>query len=311
MFGVLAVNKPAGLTSRDVVNRIQRLVRPAKVGHTGTLDPLATGVLLLAVGPATRLVEFSHAAGKTYDGLFELGLQSDSLDIESEVRPVPDGAVPNQGQLEAELENWTGVVEQIPPKFSAINIQGRRAHELARAGEDFSIPSRQVTIERIRLTDFEFPKFRLIIQCGTGTYIRTLGSDVARALGTDCVMCELTRTAIGTVSVADCVDLGSLQTLEEVEKRLLSPIVLLEHLAQVVLAEEGCRKIRNGIAISASEFLEPPPTSEPITAISQTGQLVAVLSRKGSDTYRSLRVFQNTSDTIHPMHMRLPQSPES
>ncbi|MEM7474756.1 MAG: tRNA pseudouridine(55) synthase TruB [Planctomycetota bacterium] len=297
MFGVLPVDKSAGKTSRDIVNQVQRVLKPLKikVGHTGTLDPMATGVLLIAVGHATRLMEFSHRSEKEYCGTFEAGKTSDSLDTEGEVRTLDEAKEFSQADLEAALPRFTGLIEQVPPKYSAIHVDGKRAYELARQGKDFEVPSRQVTIHRVSLTEFGYPRFSLQICCSSGTYIRTLGSDIARSCGSDAVMSDLRRTRIGSVSVENCLSLEKLDSKEAVERALLAPHVLLDQLAKCTLAEDSATRIRNGIRLERSDLLGLSDLAEdPIAAFDAEKSLVAILEKHSSGSYRSLRVFQNT-----------------
>ncbi len=179
MFGVLAVDKPTGMTSRTVVNRIEKLVRPLRVGHTGTLDPLASGALLLAVGSATRLVEFSHLQSKSYLVDFLLGHCSPSLDAEQTLVSLPHAPRLTREQFERASRDFVGEIMQVPPKFSAVHVNGQRAYDLARQGKEFDVPPRRVSVHGLDIVAFDYPQVSLNVDCGTGTYIRTLGSDIA------------------------------------------------------------------------------------------------------------------------------------
>ena len=326
MMGVLAIDKPAGKSSRGVVNHVQRAFRPKKIklGHTGTLDPLATGVLLIAVGQATRLTEFSHLGSKEYIGTFELGKTSDTLDIEGELQPVECPEL-NLEQLESACQQFQGMIEQVPPKYSAIHIDGRRAYDLAREGKDFDVPKRQVTIHSLAVESLQFPIMKLRIACSTGTYIRTLGSDIAKALGTDAVMTELVRSRVGAISLEQCIELESVQTESDVQNALLSPLTLLDELPQCMLSDKGAGLIRNGIAVGSSHFENPPKgkaerrrnnadlagSQNRWVAVNSSGKLVAILKPAAQETYRSVRVFQNTNETAQPSSTNTRQSPES
>lgn len=305
MFGVLAVDKPAGMTSRGVVNRIERLVKPLRVGHTGTLDPMATGVLLLAIGSATRLVEFSHLQSKSYEAEFWLGHISDSLDTEGPVQKIDGAPEVSPEQLAAALPCWVGSVEQTPPKFSAVHVAGQRAYDLARRGLDFELPSRTVEIHRIELLHFDGSRFTLRIDCGTGTYIRSLGSDIARQLGSDAVMTRLARTRIGELERAQCVGLDQLLDRESVAAHLHSPSILVASLPRIELDEAAAARIRNGIPLQL-----PLHQTGPIAAVDAQGELVAIVQRSG-ESYRSLRVFQKTNETPQPSNSSSPHNPES
>ena len=197
LFGVLPINKRAGISSRVVVNRIQRLVHFERVGHTGTLDPMATGVLLMAIGNATKLVEFSHELPKAYAATFEFGKTSDTLDVTGQITELPVECIPTREQIETELCKWQGRVQQVPPNFSALFIDGKRAYKLARKGVDFDLAPRDVEINKLELLEYDFPKLKLNIECGSGTYVRAIGRDIAAGLGTQAIMTELTRTKIG------------------------------------------------------------------------------------------------------------------
>ncbi len=305
MFGVLAVNKPAGLTSRDVVNRVQRLVRPLKVGHTGTLDPMATGVLLVAVGPATRLVEFAHEAHKFYVGDFRLGETSETLDTEGTIESLENAPAVNSNELEGELKNWIGQIEQTPPKYSAIHIDGRRAYELARSGTEFEVPIRQVIIHALTVSYFEYPEFRIEIECGTGTYIRSLGNDIAQAIGSAAVMTGLIRTRIGAIELSDCCELDELRNCDDVTNRLIGPRCLLDALPTITLDGSKCQSIRNGIPVELNV------QEQRVAACDSQGRLVAVLERTGGTTYRSLRVFQSAVADNQPNNTSNPHNAES
>lgn len=314
MFGYLAIDKPAGMTSRDVVNRVHRVVKPVKCGHTGTLDPLATGVLLIALGPATRLVEFSHAASKSYRAEFLLGRRSDTLDVEGEVHELSDATVVPKSDLLAELQKWIGPVQQTPPKFSAINVQGKRAYDLAREGKSFELPSRNVLIHSIELVRYEYPQLELNVNCGTGTYIRSLGSDIARGVGSDAVMSQLVRTSIGKTQLDECVQLADLKDAETAARHIRPPQDLLPGIPQVIADHQRCIQIRHGIPLSTADIAAWCAVGQPLppqlAVLDEDQELIAVLEHRGAD-YRSLRVFQKASEMVQPKSISTPQIPES
>lgn len=322
MIGVLPIHKPAGFTSRDVVNRLQGILRPygkLKLGHTGTLDPLATGVLLVAVGHATRLVEFSHHSRKCYQAEFQLGCQSETLDAEGTVVHLEHPHIPSVAQWNDEVGRWIGSVQQVPPRFSAVHVQGQRAYDLARSGRDFDLEPRTVSIHQIHTLAFDYPSVRLEIECGTGTYVRSIGSDIARALGSDAVMTQLTRSSIGSVQLQDCTSLDNLRSVEDVQSTLLPPERMVEALPMVKLNEHASQQIRNGIPIPNEELSHtidgPSATSTderlPWVALDGDNRLCAILTPKDQSCWRSLRVFQKTTATAHPSKIKTPHSPES
>ena len=184
MFGVLNLNKPPGVTSRDVVNVVQRIVKPIKVGHAGTLDPMATGVLLVCVGPATRLISLLQQAPKNYVAEFRLGERSDTDDSTGTVSVQEASASSvTMSQLETTLQSFVGSFDQVPPVFSAVKVQGQRAYAKARRGEDVQLLAKRVTVYAIDLLDFSWPVVSLRIRCGSGTYIRSIARDLGEKLG--------------------------------------------------------------------------------------------------------------------------------
>jgi tRNA pseudouridine55 synthase len=218
--GILNLNKPAGMTSRRVVDLVQRLVRPEKVGHAGTLDPLATGVLVVCIGAATKLTEYVQCMPKSYVGTFLLGRQSATEDIEGRVVELPNPPVPTVEQIQQAANSFTGNVLQRPSAFSALKIKGRRAYKLARKGEHPELAPRPISIHRIAVRSYEYPELVLEVDCGRGTYMRALGRDLAASLGTAAVMSALVRTAIGNFLLDEAQDPGEL-TSENISRHLL------------------------------------------------------------------------------------------
>lgn len=280
-FGILNINKPADWTSRDVVNRVQRIARPAKVGHAGTLDPLATGVLLCCVGPATRLMTYIHQLPKSYQGTFLLGKTSPTEDTEGEITSVP---VPNNLQakdLEAVLPNFLGDIEQIPPAYSAIRIDGERAYKAARRGDDVTMPSRRVLIHKLELVQFDSESFTLNVECGTGTYIRSLGRDIARAVKTDAVMSELTRTSIGPFSLRDSLSVDDI-TRETIDQQLLSPKRALDHLPNHIVSQQEAERFSNGLGLAVPDPILANATAESPIVVVNDGRVVGLgIERRG------------------------------
>lgn len=219
MVGFLLIDKPDGLTSHDVVNRVRRLTGEKRVGHAGTLDPFATGLLLVGVGRvATR--EFPKLVGldKVYEATFALGGTSDTDDRTGALTPSPAAARPSQDAIENAVRTFIGPIEQIPPNYSAIKIGGKKMYELARAGKEIERKPRAVTIHAYDV--LEADPLRVRIACGSGTYIRSLARDLGEALGTGGYVEELRRTAIGPFQIARSVPLASL-TPENVADALI------------------------------------------------------------------------------------------
>ncbi|MDG1874204.1 MAG: tRNA pseudouridine(55) synthase TruB [Mariniblastus sp.] len=280
MFGFLNINKPRGETSRTVVNSVQKLVRPFKVGHAGTLDPLATGVLVVCVGPATRLTQFVQRMPKTYLGTFRLGVESDTEDLEGQVIPV-EGAEPvDRSQLESVLKEFVGQIQQLPPRYSALKVNGRRAYKLARAGADFELNPRTITIESISLVDFTYPEFKIELECSSGTYVRSLGRDIGRRLGSGAIMTNLTRTAIGNFSITDSISPIGIG-VESIRENLVAAQDRLDDLSYIAVPNTQLELFANGYTWEPKS----PLTDGQVGAVDESGRLLAILNRKAPDCY--------------------------
>jgi tRNA pseudouridine55 synthase len=296
MFGVLNINKPAGLTSRDVVNRVQGLVRPHKAGHAGPLDPLATGVLLVCVGQATRLVEFAQRLRKHYRGTFLLGRRSDTEDADSAVEVLENPPEPTRRQLEAAAARFVGNLQQRPSRQSAIKVAGRRAYELARAGADFEQAPRAIVIHGISIVRYQYPELVLDVQCGAGTYIRALGRDLAEALGTGAVMTALERTRVGSFHVAQGVGPAELRA-DGCAAHLQAPSCLVDALPRLTVNGDDLRELQHGRAIEMRDrqIENPSPTPEPaqgeIAAFDAEQNLVAILRQRQPGLLYPVRNF--------------------
>lgn len=248
---LLNVNKPPGITSRDAVNRLQRLVRPAKVGHAGTLDPLASGVLVIAVGGATRLIEFVQQMPKRYRATFLLGRSSTTEDIEGEVTLLPDAREPARDELTAGASQLTGEILQRPPAYSALKVGGRRAYQLARRGDTPELAPRPITIHQFEIVRYEYPEFDAEIVCSSGTYVRSLGRDLAESLGTAAVMSALVRTAVGGFRLEDAWNLDQIAA-DNLEQALLPASRAVEQLPRYDLSETETQAVRHGRTIVAT-----------------------------------------------------------
>jgi tRNA pseudouridine55 synthase len=284
MFGLINLNKPAGWTSRDAVNRVQRLIKPVKVGHAGTLDPIATGVLVLCLGPATRLIEHVQRMEKRYVGAFLLGRRSPSDDVEIEPELLPHAPEPTLAEIQAALPSFTGELQQVPPAYSAIKIAGQKAYDLARAGKSPEMQPRPVKIHAIEVVRYEYPELVLDIRCGSGTYIRALGRDLAESLGTAAVMSALERTAIGRFTILDALPDDQV-TAESLAANLRPPLDALADAPQRLVTPEEESELRFGRPIAAGEN-QPPEAA----AVNAGGELVALLRLKRGE-YWPWRVF--------------------
>ncbi|QEG00926.1 tRNA pseudouridine synthase B [Stieleria maiorica] len=286
MFGFLNCNKPVGFSSRDLVNVVQGRLRgrKVKVGHCGTLDPLASGVLVIGVGPAAKLVPFVHETSKTYRATFRLGAESPTGDLEHEPTVYPDHPIPTPGALSSACDALTGTIEQIPPAYSAIKVNGKRAYKMAREGMDVAMPTRTVQVDAIEILAYDYPDLQLMITCGTGTYIRTLGMDVAKAVGTVAVMTSLVRTRVGEFSISDAASVPQLRD-QELTSLLLPAAKGVSHLPRLTVSPDDCQRLSNGLCL---DDRQPETTgavvSDPahVAAITPAGHLKAILVQKRS-----------------------------
>lgn len=294
LFGFLVCDKPPGMTSRDVVNVIQRRVRPAKVGHAGTLDPLAEGVLVVGIGPAVRLIPYVQQLPKHYSGKFRLGQSSVSGDLEGEIQQHPDLPIPSRRQLEDAAQGLVGRITQVPPAHSAIWVDGKRAYKRVRDGEQVDMPSREVVVHSMQVTDYEPPDFALKIVCGSGTYVRTLGIDLARAVGNESVMTYLQRTAVGGFRIDDALSVDSLRN-EPLEPRLISPVRAVELLRKIVIDQEESTRLGNGLALQRECEVDGQAETE-MAAVTKDGRLRAILRIKRG-AWHPYRVFPLDTET--------------
>ena len=252
LHGILVIDKPAGLTSHDVVARVRRLTGERRVGHGGTLDPFATGVLPVCVGQATRLVEHLSDADKRYLAEIVLGIQTDTDDLEGTVigtAPVPSL---ERAALDHALDAFRGPIQQTPPAYAAIKIGGRKLYELARAGEPVVAAARPVTIHRLEVINWRPPALTLLVDCGKGTYIRSLARDIGHHLGSAGYVQHLRRARSGPFGLADAWTLEELEAGWEPARWPLVALhpeaLLLDQLA-LALTSEATRAWRHGMAV--------------------------------------------------------------
>jgi tRNA pseudouridine55 synthase len=282
-YGILNLFKPIGPTSRDCVNKLVKLFRPSKVAHAGTLDPLAQGVLVILVGPAVRLMDEIHELDKEYVAGFHLGQRSPSGDLETACEPVPVGMQVNRNSIHDAMRKFLGPTVQTPSSYSAIRVNGKRAHRSARLGTDVQMPPRTIMIHELELLACDPPRIRLRIRCSTGTYIRTLGSDLAKSLGTDAVMTELTRIRVGPFGIESSLPLDMVQAHFS-DAFLEPPISALQDWEQWSVDDVVMRRILDGQRLAAEEVL---PTSHNRIAVLDSRKILrAVLKRLPDGTWR-------------------------
>jgi tRNA pseudouridine55 synthase len=257
--GVLLLDKPRGMTSNQALQTAKRLLNACKAGHTGSLDPLATGLLPLAFGDATRISQFLLDADKRYRAVLRLGVNTTTFDAEGEVtRERPVRLTPRE--VQRALEPFVGSIEQVPPMYSAIKIGGATLYKLARAGIEIEREARPVMIHALELVSLEDARLELGVHCSKGTYIRTLAHDLGEALGCGAHIEELRRTAVGGLSVESAVGLEALEQMPDHEARvhrLLPMDAVLGHIPPVHLTHLAAQYLRQGQAVSARHGLSP------------------------------------------------------
>ncbi|GFN31847.1 tRNA pseudouridine(55) synthase TruB [Paenibacillus xylaniclasticus] len=261
MEGIIAVWKPAGWTSHDVVAKVRGITRERRIGHAGTLDPQVTGVLPLCIGRATRVVEYLQERPKAYEAVLQLGIATDTEDMTGNVIEEADSVTVTKEQVAAVLASFVGEIEQVPPMFSAVKIDGKRLYELAREGVTVERKARKVTIYEIGLLDFEQddhrPTLRFEVQCSKGTYIRTLCVDIGKKLGVPAAMAELTRTVSGGFTREDCLTIEQIAQLQQdghLQSRIMSVDRALLHMPEAIATGRAAEMALQGRKISAERL---------------------------------------------------------
>lgn len=280
MQGFLNINKPQGWTSRDVVNAVVRcLPRGTKAGHAGTLDPLATGVLVVAVGRATRLISMAQEGRKRYRAEFLFGRTSDTEDIEGEVVELENPPQPTADAIASVLPELTGDIMQRPPAYSAIQVGGKRAYDLARKGEEVELAPRPVRVESIEVLSYDYPTLTLDVECGKGTYIRSLGRDLAEKLGTGAVMSALVRTQVGAFRLENAVSMDDVR--QDGLERHIRPLIeaIPESMARVTPPQDALRRLLQGQIVTLDAAAEE-------VAVLWEEEVAAIAQRVGPGRYR-------------------------
>lgn len=282
---VLPLDKPSGPTSHDMVARTRRALGTKRVGHTGTLDPFASGLLLLCVGRATRVAEYLSALDKTYEATVRLGRTTDTLDREGRVISEQEGSTTlRRDEILDALEGFTGDIEQVPPQYSAKKVEGEAMHRRARRGEHVELEPRNVRIHEVTLLSMDLPLLRLRVRCSSGTYIRSLARDVGEVLRVGAHLAELRRTAIGAFHVADALSADALDDLARVAAAALSPLAALGHMPSVEVGDEAVERLGQGrpIAVdpahSGSAWTRGP---DPAVVLARAGEIVAIAEARG------------------------------
>lgn len=285
--GVLVVDKPVGLTSHDVVQIIRRGTGIRRIGHTGTLDPRASGVLVVLIGPAVRLSEFVSAEDKRYQATIRLGSSTDTYDSEGTPSAEVDVDVSRE-RFDELLLSYVGEIEQIPPAYSAIKVQGKKAYEMARRGEEVKLEPRIINVHSLEILEWELPEVVVDVHCSSGTYVRSLAHDIGEELGVGGHLAGLRRTKSGHFTLRDSVSLRQLRDEFEAgtwAQHLIPAAEALGDWPAVTLDEDMLKKVRNGNRIPAEAGV-----SGQARALSEEGDLVAIIEVDG-DEWQPRKVF--------------------
>ncbi|MFC4811242.1 tRNA pseudouridine(55) synthase TruB [Paenibacillus sp. GCM10023250] len=306
MDGILAVWKPAGWTSHDVVAKVRGILKVKRIGHTGTLDPQVTGVLPLCIGRATRVVEYVQDRPKSYEAVMQFGLATDTEDLTGTITEQLPEVTVTEAQIRAVLASFVGEIEQVPPMFSAVRVGGKRLYELAREGQVVERKPRKVAIYGLELLETQLdqphPVIRFSVVCSKGTYIRTLCVDIGAALQVPSVMVKLTRTMSGGFTEADCLtleDVARLNAAGELADRLTPPGEALDHFPRISVGGADVLGAFQGKRIPLQAILahEPYESGFLVRVYGEDGTFAGVFQPdEGSGTLKAVKVFTPTGD---------------
>ncbi len=298
LHGILLIDKPAGWTSHDVVAKARRVTGQRKIGHTGTLDPMATGLLVLCLGDATRLVEYMSGHDKRYEGTITLGVTTDTDDADGQVvgeRPVPEL---DDSDLERIYEQFSGPIAQRPPSFSAVKVAGKRAYAIARSGGDPHLHAREVVVHSISLHRLGGVELGVTVHCGPGTYIRSLARDIGRVIGCGAHLSKLRRTAVGRFELADAVALERLESAghADPEELLLAADEGIIEWPAALLQETSAAAFAHGSAVDSA------PNSRNVRTLTRVfnggGAFVGVGEIASSGQLRPIKVMANLAKSM-------------
>lgn len=276
MHGLLNLYKPSGPTSHDCVGRVRRVLQTRRVGHAGTLDPLARGVLVMGIGNGTRVLEYLHGLPKTYRARMVFGRVTDSQDVTGALLSEEDASGVTRPAIEAALEPFRGDIMQVPPMVSALKVGGRKLYELARKGETVEREARAVTIHSLEILEFipgPAAELEFRVTCSGGTYVRTLCHDLGAALGVGGTMAELEREAVGSFRAGDAVHLEDLRS----DTPLVPLGSALSHMPSLVVGPEQAARLAHGQFIAAPETVPDGPTR----VLDAGGTLLAIATVRG------------------------------
>ena len=297
--GMFNIWKPAGILSRKVVDDVCYALGTSRVGHAGTLDPLATGVLVVCAGQTARLVPYIQQQPKTYEADFLLGCSSDTDDITGKLTEPHEAPLPAREAIAQLLPEFRGRIEQVPPTFSAVRVRGRRAHHLARKGRKVEIAARVVEVYRIEILSYEAPQLRLLIECGSGTYVRSIGRDLGEKLGCGAVLSGLVRTRIGNFTQANAIPLDQV-SLGSLASRSLPTRLATAHLPQhQCTPQELCETVQGKKPLCPPHLLATLSDRAQVAFLDDAEVLVALLEyRQETDRLHPFLVFADREEVL-------------
>ncbi len=294
--GALVIDKPVGMTSHDVVQAIRNGTGLRRAGHTGTLDPRASGVLVILVGPAVRLSEYVSASDKRYQAIIRLGGTTDTYDAEGKFTPTKDPSNITEAEFEAALQTFVGEIEQTPPPYSAVKVQGRKAYEMARKGEEVELEPRTITVHHLEVLEWTPPEVVIDVHCSSGTYVRSLANDLGKKLGCGAFLVGLRRTKSGKFTLRDAVPLRKLQEAFNAGNWYQYLIPAAEALGDwpaVELNPDEVEAVRHGHRVRAKQT---DLVHEKVRGVSTQGELVALMvqaenAEDGAKEWQPKKVF--------------------
>jgi tRNA pseudouridine55 synthase len=299
--GVLVVDKPVGMTSHDVVEAIRRGTGIRRAGHTGTLDPRASGVLVILVGPAVRLSEYVSASDKRYQAIIRLGSSTDTFDAEGKFVRADQPVNVTEEQFEKILKQFEGEIEQIPPPYSAVKVGGRHAYDMARQGEEVELAPRKIQVHHLEVLEWAPPEVVVDVHCSSGTYVRSLANDMGNALGTGAYLVGLRRTKSGRFSLRDATPLRKLQesfTAGNWYQFLIPAAEALADWSAIELNPDDVEEVRHGHRVKAAADTKP---GSMVRGVSMAGELIALMElaagEDGSPEWQPKKVFFTSEPT--------------
>lgn len=295
--GVLVVDKPVGMTSHDVVEAIRRGTNIRRAGHTGTLDPRASGVLVILIGPAVRLSEYVSASDKRYQAIIRLGSSTDTFDSEGKFVRSDQPVNVTEEQFETILKQFEGEIEQTPPPFSAVKVNGRPAYDMARKGEEVELAPRKITVHHLEVLEWAPPEIVVDVHCSSGTYVRSLANDIGNALGTGAYLVGLRRTKSGRFSLRDATPLRKLQEAFQAGNWYQFLIPAAEALGEwpaIELSPDDVEEVRHGHRVKATLEADAE-RPQLVRGVSMAGELIALMvpavGEDGSPEWQPKKVF--------------------